>query len=44
MASTPKLIEGDVLKAPRQRRKAWLCIGSRILRYEGLAEPYTIQL
>ena len=43
VAWTHKLTAGEVLNAPKLKRKAWLWMGSRILRYEGLAEPYTMQ-
>jgi len=39
---TDMLDAGDVLKAPRQRRRALFCTGSSIFKYEGLAEPYTM--
>jgi len=39
LAMTDMLNAGDVLNAPRQRRRALLCIGSSIFKYDGLAEP-----
>ena len=43
LASTCRLVMGEVRKAPRQVRHAALCTRSRLSRADIRAEPYTTQ-
>lgn len=41
LASTHRHSTWDVLYAPVASPRAWLCMGSSLRRYDGLADPYT---
>jgi len=43
-ARTHTLVDNEVQKDPRHKRRAWFFMGSSIYKYEPLVQQYTTQL